>query len=65
MEGKMKRFIFVLGILLILISAIFCIFIKFKNPDMTETRLFITYWPQILFFSFIAFIGALFILKSY
>lgn len=46
-----------IGILFIISGAILTISIRFYNIDMTETRLFITYWFEWLALFFLMLIG--------
>lgn len=57
----MKKYKWIINLILYLIILLVTIFlgsIKFKNIDMTETRLFITYWKEYL-------IGGVIILACY
>jgi hypothetical protein len=40
-----KEFRFVLVIIFFIAIVVINVYLKFTNPDMTETRLFMSYWP--------------------
>lgn len=58
--------LFVAGVITVLGVVSFFVISRFKNPDMTEMRLFLTYWRQevaAVVGAIVAFIGA-FILNA-
>lgn len=54
----MKKFI---GILLWAAVCLFALYLRFTNIDMTEMRLFLTYWKEFSVCCVLLIIGALFV----
>lgn len=46
MKRLFKKIVMVLCIISMLCTTIFCFTLKFQNIDMTEARLFVTYWKE-------------------
>ena len=44
----MKKVRFYVGIILIILAVGYMLFIRFTNIDMTDTRLFLTFWWQLI-----------------
>ena len=44
----LKVILKLIGIFAILIGIIISVYFRFSNPDMTETRLLLAYWPQMI-----------------
>lgn len=42
------KIIKVLSIIVLFLIVIYGFYLRFSNPDMTEARLFLTYWKQIV-----------------
>jgi len=56
----MKKIIINLIFILALIGIIvYSLYLRFTNADMTETRLFITYWKQYLAITVVVLIGSI------
>lgn len=50
-----------LVIFLVTISSIIAIYLKCSNIDMTDTRLFITYWKEYIFLNAVFICGCIFL----
>lgn len=57
MKIAFKKLILVLCVISITITVLYLFYIRFKNIDMTDTRLFVTYWKEGIV-SFIILIGS-------
>jgi hypothetical protein len=60
----MKIYIRLLGALIIVIGMVYTFYIQFMNIDMTQTRLFITFWREWLVIFTIEILGSAIVVLS-
>jgi len=44
----MRKLLITIGIILMIVPILFVFYIIFSNPDMTQIRLFFTFWKEII-----------------
>lgn len=60
----MKKVIMGFAILLILVSIIHAVYLRFNNPDLTQIRYLIVYWKELLLEFIVICIGFILFIKE-